>query len=814
MATVPLAYTVAASTPHSGPYRAENILVDNPQEQASRWSGGPPESGLAQWLLLRLESLAVVYTLNSNPSAHPCNMKDFKVLVGSSEDTLTEVLHSQLKNDANAETFDLRHVNLEGTLTPCRFLKIMPLSSHGNSFHVSVWHVALKGIKDDVFVEQVRLKYEQSRETSAMRYVLKHLRQHRFLTPYNAILSRCGLQVEHPLVTELHANLVLKGDWAKAEEVLGRISQTDLFDEYRNSNQCRAVWNRLMGTDPNGDRPSERGGHAMCIDPVEDVVYLFGGWNGSTSLDDFWAYDIKADKWRVLSYSTSRERVPNAPNARSCHKMVFDVKTGAIYMLGRLNDADAQAISSATAPVPTDPPRPVPGCELYRYHTRGPLAEQWEFLSPDPPVDITRGSPPLVYDHQMAMDSEAQVLYMYGGRVIDNDWANTKYAGLYSYNVATAQWQLLQNDPKLTTAFSGTIIPARHGHAMVLDEQTHMLYIFGGRMKDTSHFDMYSYDLTTKSTRQLFSDLQRDYGHEASFTVRGVIDPKLQEIYVFSGLDPDDLKIPTTSPNRVFRYNPPPGKWDLIPTVTTSNGVALEEPVPRFAHQVVYHPTTRTIYLHGGNGGLKAGNDSATPEEIDRDRRLDDFWQMSLTRMSPEEIVRRATMQVRKQQFREMCEDGSHAKALRFLRNNVLPVVDQHDAEENADYRRLMAYLVTPPSPVISTTHPHLKTPLATSEHEDSPPKKRSRPNTPEDSEMTTEPVLEPPAPVAKMLPFDVQLVKDSDDPEETKNGAIAVSTARFQQRNLLFEALLGFISEDAKQPTGSLVNALDNLMI
>ncbi|KAJ7072021.1 hypothetical protein C8F01DRAFT_1205709 [Mycena amicta] len=716
--TVALGYSIEASTPHSGPYRPENILQDKPQDQGSRWSGGPPESGLPQ----------------SSPALP--------------EDTLAEVLHSQLKNDPQAETFDLRYVNSEGILTPCKYIKVVPLSSHGNSFHVSIWHIALKGIKDDVFVEQVRLKYEQSRETTAMRYVLKHLRQHRFLTPYNSILSRCGLQVEHPLVTELHESVVLQGDWTKAEEVLARISHTDLFDEYRNSNQCRAVWKQLVGTDLNGDRPSERGGHAMCLDPVEDTIYLFGGWNGTTSLDDFWAYDIKTEKWRVCCYSTTKEAVPNAPNARSCHKMVFDVKTGCIYMLGRLNDADASSLASATsnAPLPVDQyPKTVPGCELYRYHTRGPLADQWEFLSPEPPAP---NAPPLVYDHQMVMDSDAQMLYVYG-------------------------------------------------HAMVLDDQTHTLYIFGGRMKETSHFDMYAYDIATKSTRQLFADLQRDYGHEAFFTVRGVIDPKLQEIYVFSGLAPEESTIPTTSPNRVFRYNPPPGKWDMIPTAPASESLALEEPMPRFAHQVVYHPTTRT--------------NSAPEEKDERDRRLDDFWQMSLSRMPPEDVVRRATLQVRKQQFREMSEDGSQVKALRFLRNNVLPVVDQHDAEENADYRGLMSYLVAPPSLVISTTHPHLKTPSA-SDHEDSPPKKRSRPNTPEDSEMTTPPA--PDVPVAKNLPFDVQLVKDSEDPVETKGGVVAVSTARFQQRNALFEGLLGFISQDAKQPSGSLVNALDNLMV
>jgi hypothetical protein len=44
----------------------------------------------------------------------------------------------------------------------------------------------------------------------------------------------------------------------------------------------------------------------------------------------------------------------------------------------------------------------------------------------------------------MVLDCEAQILYVYGGRIIDGDWASTKYAGLYSYNIRLAKWQHLQ----------------------------------------------------------------------------------------------------------------------------------------------------------------------------------------------------------------------------------------------------------------------------------------------------------------------------------------------------------------------------------
>ncbi len=69
-------------------------------------------------------------------------------------------------------------------------------------------------------------------------------------------------------------------------------------------------------------------------------------------------------------------------------------------------------------------------------------------------------------------------------------------------------------------------------------------------------------------------------------------------------------------------------------------------PQARFAHQVVYNPKTKTIFLHGGNAGgappleadraaretddaiiVDASEDSAGTKE-----RLDDFWRMELKR--------------------------------------------------------------------------------------------------------------------------------------------------------------------------------------
>jgi hypothetical protein len=414
-------------------------------------------------------------------------------LAGMAEDSLTEVLHVYLKNDAIPETFHLKHANSSGVPFPARYVKIMPISPHAPNFHISLWHVALAGVADETYVENVRAAYDEFREAAVMRYVLKHLRQRRLLTPYQEILSRTNIQLEHPLVTQFHQELVLQGSWAKSEQQLQHMATAGLFDTLAHTYPPHAVWTRLMGADADGDLPPARGGHSMCVDPVNEVIYIFGGWSGAASLDDFWAYSVREDKWKVLSHSTTNEQ--NAPGARSCHKMVFDTKTGCIYLLGRLTDEDEMSVSQAarspshreSVPSSFPPGAPqqapdrehtskLPCSEFYRYHTRGLLAGKWDFLSID---TASSGGPPLIFDHQMVMDSDAQILYISGGRIVDGESNSVKYSGLYSYNVATSKWKAhlwviffyqvfsMRSNPThvrpTESAYSSTEIPGRYG---------------------------------------------------------------------------------------------------------------------------------------------------------------------------------------------------------------------------------------------------------------------------------------------------------------------------------------------------------------
>ena len=240
---------------------------------------------------------------------------------------------------------------------------------------------------------------------------MKHLRQRRYMAPLQSLLEQSGISLEHPFVTSLHDSLVIQGDFAKSETLLSSMASASLFAMSLQAEQPHAHWTQLHGVDADGDAPSARGGHAMCIDPQSGKIYLFGGWDGQKNLDDFWVYDIRSESWQILSYATQREA--HGPSPRSCHKMIFDTATGAIYVFGRLDEASADITdlpvsaaathgSGVDAPVtsPVSPrqasppiafsgPRSTPtvrGAEFYRYQTRGRDQGTWELLSVDTSV--------------------------------------------------------------------------------------------------------------------------------------------------------------------------------------------------------------------------------------------------------------------------------------------------------------------------------------------------------------------------------------------------------------------------------------------
>lgn len=223
----------------------------------------------------------------------------------------------------------------------------------GPNFNFSVWHVEVKGIPDAELVQEtyfqyinvslvprvhyaffltmrqnylvnvdlcVLFVYLQFRETESVRLCLKHFRQRKLLDAFKALQERTNIQLEDPLLTSLHRELVVKGNFKRAEELMMEAADRGLFDEYIRAYDYKPIWKRLRSNSHRSglhhhhhshqsvveDSPRHRGGHQMCIDTKGGYVYLMGGWDGARDLADFWAYHIPSQKWILISADTAQ----------------------------------------------------------------------------------------------------------------------------------------------------------------------------------------------------------------------------------------------------------------------------------------------------------------------------------------------------------------------------------------------------------------------------------------------------------------------------------------------------------------------------
>ena len=208
-----------------------NILEDHPNDQSSRWSteaNTPP-----QYVIVKLEKPSIVtkITFGKYEKTHSCNLKHFKVFgmivskdreddpdFANDNNTLL-LIDSALKNDTVPETFRLKHV-VNDNYVPVKYVKITPLECWKPSFNFSIWYVALEGDDSTEIVQNSLAWHDQHRQKEAIRLCLKHFRQHNYTNAFEYLQTKTKIQLEDPMLTELHRTLVRDGDCEKSEDIV------------------------------------------------------------------------------------------------------------------------------------------------------------------------------------------------------------------------------------------------------------------------------------------------------------------------------------------------------------------------------------------------------------------------------------------------------------------------------------------------------------------------------------------------------------------------------------------------------------------
>ncbi|KAG1589594.1 hypothetical protein G6F47_010306 [Rhizopus delemar] len=634
-----LQYSIYNYSSHSGSYYPQNIAMNSPTEQSSRWSSGSHDQ--SQYVTLKLEKPVVACQIlfGKFHRPHVCNLKEFKIFGGLDPNNLNEILHDgtySLNNDTETETFPLRYT-YDNMVFPIQYIKISPIATFGTNFNYSIWYVEIKGIIEENLMVRVFNGYTKYRELETIKLCLKHFRQKNMMDIYYALKNKTNVEFEHPLVSRLHRELVVEAKFDEAEHIIRDADTSGIFQPYVQAAKYSPEWQRIYALNDDGDIPCARGGHQMCIDVESERIYLFGGWDGKKDLSDFWSYNIKKQRWHLLSADTCAD---GGPSARSCHQICFDPARKSIFVLGRYIEPTANAtIADLTGNTY--------GSDFYQYFIE---QDQWVKISENTQVD---GGPPLLFDLQMCVDSIGRTLYVSGGRIAVPGSIAHAYGGLYAYDMDASVWKIIRYDihtqgthspptPPDThiatstpshrssnwTSDNRSPIPAqtikgRAGHSMVIDNLKRGLYIFAGQREKGQLSDLCYYSINEDKINDVAQNFFRNYGSDIGYTQRAVLDEERKELCVFTGYVCN--KPTNVVKNLIWIYSIDKNHWEKVyenedHDLNYWEHLKDTEPLPRFAHHFVYNPKTRTYFVFGGNPG----------DPVNDRRRLDDFWELKL----------------------------------------------------------------------------------------------------------------------------------------------------------------------------------------
>ncbi|KTW27970.1 uncharacterized protein T551_02937 [Pneumocystis jirovecii RU7] len=648
-------YSIDSWSSYSSTYHPSHILVDNPKDQGSRWSS--INNTNEQYIIIKLNQLSIVkeITFGKYHKPHVCNLKELKVYGGPSRNSMLLLLHTGLANDIESESFQLlRKSEKHNTHVPIRFLKIVPLTVWGTDFNFSIWYVKIHGWTCKKIVANAMNNLESKLETYALKLTLTHLRRRNSIKTFKLLSSLFELELEHPFLNSIYQTLVIDGDFIKAELLIDEAESIGAFDEYISKENYTSLWIENIHPDLY-QVPGPRGGHQMCIDQKERIIYLFGGWDGYKDLSDFWLYSIECNTWKKISDNTLLQ---NGPSARSCHRMCFDSKEKKIYLLGKFIEANQRNQENINV------------ADFWVWDVK---TEKWECISENTSND---NGPSLIFDHAMCIDENNQVIYVFGGRIVTLDPSINKLSDFFCYSISNRTWKILRKDSNSLVPTINTI-RSRIGHSMLFEPILRCLFIFAGRRSKEYLSDFYLYDIDKDKIFVISMDCFKDGGPEAGFTQKATLNLKKKEIIVLNGLVKDKEKNEEMVKSSAWIYyygnNIRHGIWNKI-NQNDNNDIIKNKnrPCPRYAHQLVYDEKSELHFLYGGNPRNKN-----SPEE-----RLNDFWTLRLQKPTVSEISRRLKLYLRKQKFRELCRILSSIDALSYLRNELSSLLDHSNKEE------------------------------------------------------------------------------------------------------------------------------------
>eukprot|EP00397_Hematodinium_sp_SG-2012_P039098 GEMP01042634.1.p1 GENE.GEMP01042634.1~~GEMP01042634.1.p1 ORF type:complete len:502 (+),score=78.77 GEMP01042634.1:151-1656(+) len=283
-----------------------------------------------------------------------------------------------------------------------------------------------------------------------------------------------------------------------------------------------------------GNPPRQRSLHVGIV--VNDGLYIFGGYDGSNRVNDFYKFDFKTSRWSLIMATSP------LPSARDRHITVSYQQC--IYIFGgydgnnRVNDFwQFDTISETWSLVEGGGTPPTPrhshsGIEYngsmyifagYDGNYRSDF-HQFDFATKKWSIVSVKGAAPKARYRTSAVAYKNKMLVVGGhdGAKHLNDF--------YQFNFDTLVWSLIE--------FSGSTLPPspRDSHSAVIFGDS--MYLFGGST-GAARNDLYEFRFDTKQWREIRPAAGKN-GHQyqvpcARFCHTGVV--YNSSLYIFGGYD-------------------------------------------------------------------------------------------------------------------------------------------------------------------------------------------------------------------------------------------------------------------------------------
>ncbi|MBI4965355.1 MAG: hypothetical protein HY913_18910 [Desulfomonile tiedjei] len=228
--------------------------------------------------------------------------------------------------------------------------------------------------------------------------------------------------------------------------VFGGLVGGEPSDDLRIYDIATDTWEIVWPCWPPSEGPPPRAYHSAVYDRMNRTMWVFGGYDGSSTLNDLWKYDVATNTWEAVSPSGTVA----APRQR--HSAIFDPVGRCMYVFGGMAGDDSLFH------------------DLWKYDVEN---NEGTLLSSGGPWPEAR------FGHTAVYDSDRRTMLVFGGHLYDPMFVlgdEAVVADLWKYDILENAWTRIRSPDGGTEPHPERV----YHHVAVYFDALHSMIINGG----------------------------------------------------------------------------------------------------------------------------------------------------------------------------------------------------------------------------------------------------------------------------------------------------------------------------------------------